>query len=181
MAASVDTKEGNVQGLPTPIRTRAELADVLTSILHRVTAHGAGSLNPVVNPVLSFVSNFPPCLQSSDIPDPSTRLTTKELLALLPHTGTIGGMTTFYFTFVYSEPYAPLIPKGGPTSDPYFPKTHPNCNTALVAYRTAIDQFVNDYTTAWNQAVARIRGGAPGPVPGYAKNQAGQWPLSIEI
>jgi Lipoxygenase len=181
MSASADPNEGNVQGLPDPIGTRAELAKVLTSILYRVTVHGAGSINPAVNPVLSFVSNFPPCLQSDDIPEPGDPVTTEWLLERLPHTGTIGGMTTFYFTFVYSKPYAPLIPKGGAASDPYFPKTQPNCNKALVAYRTAIGQFVSDYTTAWNQALARIRGGAPGSVPGYAKDQAEQWPLSIEI
>ena len=49
---------------------RAELAGVLTSILYRVTVHGAGSLNPSVNPTLTFVSNFPPCLQSAKIPSP---------------------------------------------------------------------------------------------------------------
>jgi hypothetical protein len=90
-------------------------------------------------------------------------------------------MTTFYFTFVYSKPYTPLIPKGGPKSDPYFPKTRPNCNKALVAYRTGIQTFVDDYAVAWNGTLARIRGSAPGPLPPYAKNQAGQWPLSIEI
>ena len=68
MTASGDPADGNIRGLPTPITTRAELAGVLTSILYRVTVHGAGSLNPSVNPTLTFVSNFPPCLQSAEDP-----------------------------------------------------------------------------------------------------------------
>ena len=54
-------------------RRVAELSEVLTSILYRVTVHGAGSLTPSVNPALSFVSNFPPCLQSADIPEPGVK------------------------------------------------------------------------------------------------------------
>ena len=181
MSASSHPDRGNIQGLPETIQSRAELAKVLTSILYRVTVHGAGSLNPSVNPALSFVSNFPPCLQSAEIPDPGVKLSNEELLARLPHTGTIGGMTTFYFTFVYSKPYAPVIPSGGIKSDPYFPKTQNNCNTALFAYRAGIQGFVTEYTSEWNEALARIRGATAGPVPHYAENQAGQWPLSIEI
>ena len=179
MAASGDPAEGNIRGLPIPITSRAELAGVLTSILYRVTVHGAGSLNPSVNPTLTFVANFPPCLQRAEIPEPTVPVTPDDLLPLLPHTGTIGGMATFYFTFAYSQPYEALIPKGGPTADQYF--TEPSCNAALVAYRTRIGDFVRDYTNAWNDALARIYGTAPGPVPKYAQNQAGQWPRSIEI
>ena len=147
--------------------------------MYRVTAHGAGSLNPSVDPVLSFVANFPPCLQSVDIPEPTADLSTKELLKHLPHTGTIGGMATFYFTFAYSKPYAALIPKDGPTADQYF--SQPNCNDALVAYRRRIGEFVDVYAKAWNEELARIRGTAAGPLPAYAENQAEQWPRNIEI
>ena len=180
MAASVDPTIGNIRGLPTHIETREMLSDVLTSILYRVTAHGPGSLNPSVNPGLSFIANFPPCLQSAHIPDPGDTLTKEELLAFLPHTGTIGGMTTFYFTFVYSQPQQRLIPTGGPGSAPYFPN-NPVCQKALIAYRTSIQTFITDYTNDWNAALARIRGTAPGQVPVWAQNQAGQWALSIEI
>lgn len=179
MTASGDPADGNIRGLKTPITTRAELAGVLTSILYRVTVHGAGSLNPSVNPTLTFVSNFPPCLQSAKIPEPTDRVTPDDLLPMLPHTGTIGGMATFYFTFAYSQPYERLIPNGGPTADQYF--TEQSCNDALVTYRTRIGDFVSDYTESWNEALARISGTAPGPVPSYAQNQAGQWPRSIEI
>ena len=181
MAAAGDRNGGNVRGLPSHIRTRAELAKVLTSILYRVTVHGAGSLTPAVNPTLSFVSNFPPCLQSAHIPEPDDEVTTEHLLELLPHTGTIGGMTTFYFTFVYSQPYERLIPKEGPAHDPYFPASQANCNKALIAYRTGIGAFVDAYVTQWNEELARIRGGATEPPPSYAEHQAGQWPRSIEI
>jgi hypothetical protein len=61
MTAAGQPEHGNVRGLP-EVDTRAELAKVLTSIVYRVTAHGAGSLNPSVDPVLSFVANYPPCL-----------------------------------------------------------------------------------------------------------------------
>jgi hypothetical protein len=181
MKAAGARDDGNVRGLPPGIQTRAQLTEVLTSILYRVTVHGAGSLNPAVNPVLSFVANFPPCLQKAAIPEPGDELTRQQLLELLPHTGTMGGMTTFYFTFVYSPPYKPLIPKAGPAADPYFPTTQPNCNKALVAYRTAIQTFVNDYAVAWNETLARMRGKPAGPLPPSAENQAGQWPLSVEI
>jgi hypothetical protein len=170
---------GNVRGLPDKIKTRDELARILTSILYRVTVHGAGSLNPSVNPVLSFVSNYPPCLQRSDIPHPDEDVTS-TLLEYLPHTGTIGGMTTFYFTFVYSQPYATLIPGGGIEKDPYFPESQELCNKALFAYRTAIAAFVEEYVVAWNEAIEEIRG-RPGLPPKYAENQAEQWPSSIEI
>lgn len=178
MKASADPADGNVKGLPKTIATRAELARVLTSILYRITAHGAGSLNPSVNPALTFVANFPPCLQSDEIPKPTDSVSPADLLPFLPNTGTIGGMTTFYFTFAYSQPYAQLIPSGGPTADQYF--TDPSCNAALVAYRKKIGDFVTGYTSSWNDALGRISG-KPGPVPGYAATQAGQWPRSIEI
>ena len=178
MTASGHREHGNVRGLP-EVDTRAELAKVLTSIVYRVTAHGAGSLNPSVDPVLSFVANFPPCLQSVDVPEPTADLSTKDLLNHLPHTGTIGGMATFYFTFAYSKPYAALIPKDGPTADQYY--SQENCNEALVAYRKRIGEFTDEYALSWNEALARIRGSASGPLPRYAENQAEQWPLSIEI
>ncbi len=179
MTASSHPDHGNVQGLPLPIKTRAELAAVLTSILYRVTVHGAGSLQPAVSPALSFVANFPPSLQRSDMPEPDADVSTTELLDHLPHTGTIGGMTTFYFTFAYTHPYETLIPSGGVESDLYFTKQ--SCNDALVTYRTRIKAFVDEYLQEWNQAIARIRGGAAGPLPGYAQDQYGQWPRSIEI
>ena len=180
MAASGDPNRGNVRGLPSPIKTRDELARVLTSILYRVTVHGTGSLNPAVNPALSFVANYPPCLQKAEIPEPSRHLRDEELLEYLPHTGTIGGMTTFYFTFVYSEPYERLIPNKGIKSEPYFSGEQKSCNDALFAFRTGISAFVDKYLVAWNDALERIRG-APGLPPSYAEDQAGQWPSSIEI
>jgi hypothetical protein len=171
---------GNVKGVPKEITTRDELAKVLTSILYRVNVHGAGSLNPSVNPALSWVSNYPPCLQRDDIPHPDEDVSS-TLLEYLPHTGTIGGMATFYFTFVYSQPYATLIPSGGIKDDPYFPESQPGCNQALFAFRAAISAFVEEYVIAWNDALDGIRGTPGAPPPKYAENQAEQWPSSIEI
>jgi len=180
MDASKDPSEGNVQGLP-DVNTRQLLSEVLTSLLYRVTVHGAGSLTPSVNPALAFVSNFPPCLQSTDMPEPSVQLSDKQLLERMPHTGTIGGMTTFYFTFVYSPPYRPLIPRGGLNLDPYWPPSEQACNDALFKYREGIRSFVKAYTEDWNTELARIRGVPVGSPPSYAENQYEQWPRSIEI
>jgi len=95
-----------------------------------------------------------------------------------PHTGTIGGMTTFFFTFAYSPPYASLIPAGGVNLDPWF--SSPKCNAALITFRGQIRNFVDEHINNRAEELARIRGG-PGSIPGYASNQYGQWPSSIEI
>ncbi|MGN6797696.1 MAG: lipoxygenase family protein [Gaiellaceae bacterium] len=180
MKAAGHPDHGNIRGLPEKVKTRDELAKILTSIIYRVTVHGAGSLNPSVNPVLSWVSNYPPCLQRDDIPEPTSDVTSM-LLDYLPHTGTIGGMTTFYFTFVYSQPYDTLIPAGGADKNPYFPESQPACNQALFAYRRAIAAWVDEYLIAWNTAINEIRDTPGAPPPRYAENQAEQWPSSIEI
>lgn len=178
MDASGDPSQGNLRGLP-DVKTRDELTKVLTSLLYRVTVHGGGTLVPSVHPALGFVANFPPCLQSADIPEPGSPVT--DLLARLPHTGTIGGMTTFFYTFVYSAPYVPLIPSGGIRTDPYFPPSQNQCNEALFKYRQDIHDFVDTYVEDWNEALSWFRGSTPGPPPSYAEGQYGQWPLNIEI
>src|SRR5215211_2935411 len=125
--------------------------------------------------MLAFVANFPPCLQSADIPEPTDQ---RDLLPVRPDTGTIGGMTTFFFTFAYSPPYASLIPAGGVNLDPWF--SSPKCNAALITFRGQIRNFVDEHINNRAEELARIRGG-PGSIPGYASNQYGQWPSSIEI
>jgi hypothetical protein len=180
MDASSDPAQGNIRGFP-EVRTRDALVDVLTSLLHRVTVHGAGSLSPSVNPALAFVANFPPCLQSAHIPKPNDHLTTEQLVKLLPHTGTVGKMTTFYYTFIHSAPYMSFIPSQGITADPYFPGPPGNpCNQALFRYRARIRAFVDDYVAAWDTALAGLRGGDPG-TPAYAMDLYQQWPSSIEL
>jgi Lipoxygenase len=152
--------EGNVRGLP-PLQTRAALASVLTSLVFRVTAHGAARLNAVASPGLTFVANFPPCLQDATIPAPSSSFDTARLLAYLPRTGTIGEMVTFYFTFAFSVPYVPLIPLEGLDANLSFPGgTSEARNQALIAFRTRILAFINRHDT-----------GTP---------QRFQWPLNIE-
>jgi hypothetical protein len=180
MDASRDPSQGNLKDLP-DVKTRDELTKVLTSLLYRVTVHGAGSLTPSVNPALAFVANFPPCLQSADIPEPGTPVSPADILPLLPHTGTIGGMTTFVYTFAYSAPYVPLIPPGGVNTTPYFPPSQNQCNAALFKYRQGVKDFVDTYVKDWNAALARFRGAPPGAPPSYALGQYQQWPLSIEI
>lgn len=181
MDASGDPSQGNLKGLPA-VETRDALTKVLTSLLYRVNAHGGGTLVPAVNPVLAFVATFPPCLQSGDIIEPGTPVDpTLDVLPLLPHTGTIGEMTTFFFTFVYSLPSVPLIPKGGIQAEPHFPPSQSACNPALFKYRQDIHDFVDTFVSDWNDAVARIRGSSPGAPPSYADNQYEQWSLSIEL
>ena len=104
----------------------------------------------------------------------------------MPYTGTMGTMATFYFTFAYSEPYVPAIPKGGVNLDPYWPDqpgtaSEQACNAALYKYRAGISSFVDAYTDDWNKELARIRGIPAGAPPSYAEHQAEQWPRSIEI
>jgi hypothetical protein len=183
--ASQDPANGNVK-LP-DITTKALLIQLLTSLLYRVTAHAAGSLISVVNPALAFISNFPPCLQQTDLPEPTKTLTEAELLARMPYTGTMGAMTTFYFTFADTPPNTPAIPKGGVNlglywTDPTKPWTN-MCNAALVKYRSDIVSFVEWYTNNWNAELDRVGNVPPGPVPAYAAPgpQVEQWPRSIEI
>ena len=185
--ASNDPANGNVK--LGQITTKPLLNQLLTSLLYRVTAHAAGSLTSVVNPTLAFVSNFPPCLQSANMPKPTDQeLTEAELIEHLPYTGTIGTMATFYFTFAYTTPYVPAIPTGGENLDLYWPDSPGTaadaaCNAALVKYRQDISSFVTTYTDNWNAELARIGGVPVGPIPGYANpvTQVQQWPRSIEI
>ena len=118
MDASGDPLQGNIKGLP-DVKTRDDLTKVLTSLLYRVNAHGGGTLTPSVHPALGFVANFPPCLQSADIPEPGTPV--PDLLARLPHTGTCGGMTTFFYTFVYSPAVRAADPERGHQGGPLLP------------------------------------------------------------
>ena len=181
IAAGSDPNGGNVRGLPTTVQTRSVLIGVLTSLLYRVTAHGVSRLNPSANPILTFVADFPACLQDATIPDPQEAVITEDLLARLPHTGTIGKMTTFYFTFVFSVPYVPFIPLARPEADLYFPGgADTPCNQALIKYRRDVLAFIQAYVAAWQQALSALQ---PSPAPGdpsAASALAHQWPRNIE-
>lgn len=160
MRQAADKDGGNVRGLPA-VDTRAALARVLTSLLYRVTAHGTGRLLSAANPGLTFVGNYPPCLQKAQIPDPAAPIDRKELLSYLPTTGTIGKMVNFYFTFSFSAPYEPFVPLDGIGtglffgSDPQDPR-----NQALLRLRERILTVMSE-----------VGDGAP---------QVNQWPLNIE-
>jgi Lipoxygenase len=180
MDACGDPLQSNLKSFPV-VKTRDELTYVLTSLLYRVNVHGGGTLTPSVFPGLGFVANFPPCLQSAVIPEPGTSVNPAELLPFLPNTGTCGGMTTFFYTFVFSQPYVPLIPTTGINTDPFFPPSLNQCNTALFKFRTDIEGFVDTYVKDWNEAVARFSGKPAGPVPLYATNLYGQWAQNIEL
>lgn len=161
MTAAAQPDDGNVQGLP-PMTTRAALRRVLTSLLFRIGIHGSSRAYTIANPGLSFVANFPPCLQDATIPAPTDTFDTRRLLQYLPFTGTIGLMMNFYNVFGFSVPYRPFVPVDGIDADLFFPggRTDPR-NVALIAYRSAIVALS-----------AKL----------YAPHaaQLSQWPLNIE-
>jgi hypothetical protein len=145
-AGSADASSGgNIRGLPA-MTSRAALEKVLTSMLYRITVHGISRLNSTSNPALTFVSNFPHCLQRSDIPGPRARISTKQLLRYLPNTDTISQAVTFYFTFAYSTPYEPFVPLGGAGMELFFPggAADPR-NRALIELRKGLAAFIDDY------------------------------------
>ena len=160
MADAADPDEGNIRGLPA-MQSRAALQQVLTSFVYRIVVHGSSRLNATANPALTFVANFPPCLQDAAIPAPNATIDTKDLLAFLPKTGTIGLMVTFYYTFVFSTPYVPLIPQSGVEADLFFPggPDDPR-NEALIAFRHKMVGFMQQYQPD--------------------SPQLQQWPLNIE-
>ena len=145
-AASPDPSTGgNVKGLP-EMNTRAALGSVLTSLLYRVTAHGISRLSSTPNPALTFTANYPHCLQRTDIPGPRARISTRELLAYLPNTDTIGQSVDFYFVFVFSTPYEPYIPLGGVGKELFFPGGSGDArNRALMDLRKGLAAFIEDY------------------------------------
>jgi hypothetical protein len=151
---------GNVRGLPR-VNSRQVLKQVLTSYLFRITAHGVSRLHASLFPALSFISNFPPCLQKRSIPHPNTTLSTKALLEYLPSTTTLGKHVDFLYFFIFSVPYERLVPEAGIHEDLLYPggPEDPR-NQALMKYRMDILAFATRYDPT------SIR--------------AEQWPLNIE-
>ena len=172
---SGEPNQGNVRGLPA-MNTRAALTSVLTSLVYRVTAHGSSRMEPVANPALTFMSNFPPCLEISRIPDPNSLLTTRELLAFLPKTGSMGAMAAFLFTFIYSPPYIPFIPIGGIDADlSYRGPAKVACDKALIQYRRELQAFIEFFAADSNfQDLPANMNFPVGPA------QIHQWELNIE-
>ncbi|MFM7318832.1 MAG: lipoxygenase family protein [bacterium] len=152
--------EGNIGGFPESIATRDELKEILTSLIYRVTVHGSARLNATPNPVMSFVPNFPPCLQKNELIDPSSTMDTKSLMNWLPKTGTIGEMMQFYFTFAFSVPYEPFIPLEGINDPSTYFYDNKKCNQSLVEFRLKILEILHELS---------------GDMP-----QVFQWPLNIE-
>ncbi len=151
---------GNIQGLTSGIKTKNDLKSFLSSLIYRLTVHGTSRLRSSSNPYLTFVGNFPPCLQISDLPSPDKDMSTKELLTYLPKTGTIGEMMTFYNTFAFSSPYEPFIPDEGIDTKLHFSDDSDPRNVALIKFRTAIKNIIEKNSSK--------------------KDQIGQWPLNIE-
>jgi Lipoxygenase len=133
---------GNVRGLPA-MDSKDALKRVLHSLVYRITAHGSARLYRMANPALTFVANFPPCLQDATIPDPTVSFDTEALLRFLPRTGTIGSMLHFYFTFWASTPYVPFVPIGGLETELFFDDEV--SNQALIELRRFIVGFIESF------------------------------------
>jgi hypothetical protein len=168
--------EGNIRGLPT-LNSKAALTAVLTSLIYRITAHGASRMEEVANPALTFMSNYPACFEDSRIPDPQSTLTTRELLAFLPRTGTMGLMANFLFTFVYTPPYMSFIPIAGLEAELSFHGPgEAACNNALIQFRRDLLAFMELYaadSNYQNQPATMNFQVTPA--------QIHQWELNIEI
>ena len=159
MQCASNPDEGNIRGLPL-MDSKQALCDVLMSLVYRITAHGTSRFD-TINPALTFISNFPPCLQDTTIPEPSTRIDTQALLAFLPRTGTIGTFIRFLFIFAFTPPYTPFIPTGGLDADLFFPGgPDAPLNSALINYRQAVQGVIDKIDPEWKQHH--------------------QWPLNIE-
>jgi hypothetical protein len=139
IAESGDADGGNILGLPA-MDSKDALKRVLHSLIYRITAHGTSRLYRSANPVLTFVANFPPCLQDAAIPDPTESFDTKALHQFLPNTGTIGSMLHFYFIFWATPPYVPFVPLEGTEADLFFDDEE--SNEALIELRRFVINFV---------------------------------------
>ena len=79
--ASGRENDGNISGLPA-MDSKEALKRVLHSLVYRILAHGGSRLYRSANPALTFVANFPPCLQNAAIPDPTVSFSTGGLAPL---------------------------------------------------------------------------------------------------
>jgi hypothetical protein len=93
ITASGSADGANIRGLPA-MDSKEALKRVLHSLVYRINAHGFARLWRSGEPALTFVANFPPCLQDATIPDPDDKFDTQALLRFLPRTGTIGGRSS---------------------------------------------------------------------------------------
>jgi hypothetical protein len=172
MSAAADPNQGNIRGMPPTDNYGATaklfLIGLLTSLIYRMTIHGVSRLVHTANPELSWVANFPPCLQRDDMPERGDHLTTKQLLSYLPNTGTIGEMLAFYFAFAFSKPYVSLIPGPGNDLDLYFGDhtiDYPP-NKMLYNFRLEMLKFMIDEYKWWKKPNNNL--------------DALQWPRNIE-
>jgi hypothetical protein len=169
MKASADSKQGNIHGLP-PMDKKKALNDVLVSYIYRITAHGVSRLPRTADPWLTFVANFPPCLQREDLPSPDAALSTSELLKYLPNLRTIAEICQFYFIFVFAGPFQPLL-AAGDKRDLYFP-TKDGLDTPTITYQDRIIEFAVEFDKANTP---------PGYPPSVRENLRKQWERSIEL
>ena len=169
--------EGRREGLRprhcVPCGARCVKADHLAAPSHwraaaSALARSAGGISAnasssIGSPLPAFAPNYPPCLQTTTIPDPQAPLPTSELLkAYLPNTGTLGKLVSFYDLFSYTASYVPVVPHKGPEDELFFDQTkYPAANQALIEFRNTIQGMVRTVQPDWVQI--------------------GQWPRNIEL
>ena len=171
MANAAKADQGDVRGLP-ELKTRTALIGLLTSQLYRLTAHGVSRLQRSTDPWLTFVANFPPCLQHTDLP--LGRLLPSALRSSSNTCRTCGPLPTRSFSIMLlliRKPYTPLIPKKGSDDELEFPggPIDPR-NKALIEYRDKLKEFIIDYTAAQH----------PLGYESYEPKPWLQWPRNIE-
>ncbi len=169
-----DKKKGNIKGIGT-VNTKEDLIKTLTSYVFRITIHGASRLISTANPALSFVGNFPPCLQKEEIPAANVKLTTEELLRYLPNTGTIGTMMNFYNIFSFTSPYESLIPAEGIDERLFYGRSPKSIK------KRPIVEAEQKIITANNETLKVFRKDMEKFIQKYGENDiVQQWPLNIE-
>ena len=95
--------------------------------------------------------------------------------------GTLGRMTTFFYTSVYTPANVSLIPSGGISLDLYFPASQKRCNDALLWYKHRIRAFIDSYVAAWDKELTQLRGhGSTTPSDAVAYTNSGRGALRSE-
>ena len=187
--------DGNVQGLPVPLTTPAQLAGVLTSLIYRITAHGLGRLAPTGNPGLSWVGNFPPCLEDSRIPDPLDPTGTGATVSVsrsddgavarfpCPRPARSAECSASFSPLASTAPIDSLIPMESANTTGLqdvelhpFTDLPPACDAALQTFRAEITGFIRYFMADMNAL------NLPAAMNFSATTEAiHQWPRNIEI
>ena len=160
--ASGDPDDGNIRGLPDDHDARTSSSRCSRASCTASPRTG-GEPEPVGQPGAAFVVELPALPSERRHPRAGTVGRRPRSCSRMPHTGTIGGMATFYFTFVYSQPYRAADPErrrttaGARTSTP----SQSACNRRCSSTGSDIHDFVDDIRRG--RGTRRLRGSAGAP------------------